>query len=146
MKAPVTTATRPDDGDGDGGYVTAFFAIVVVALLGLAGLALDGGGALNAKTRAISTAAEAARAGAQALDLARYRADGTVELNPDQARTRALAFLAGAGAHGTVSATPARVTVTVTGTYRPQVLTVIGVGPVAVTGTASASPRRGATP
>ncbi|CAO5240137.1 pilus assembly protein TadG-related protein [Frankia sp. AgKG'84/4] len=144
MKTPSRAAGAGEAGDG--GYVTAFFAIIVVALLGLAGLALDGGGALNAKTKAISTAAEAARAGAQALDLALYRTDGTLQLDPAGARTRALAFLAGAGAQGTASATTVTVTVTVTGTYRPQLLTLVGVGPLNVTGTASASPRSGATP
>jgi len=130
----------------DGGYVTAFFAILVVVLIGLVGLVLDGGGALNAKTRAISTAAEAARAGAQALDLALYRADGTRRLNPDQARSRALAYLAGADAQGTASATTMTVTVTVTATYQPQLLTLVGVGPMHVTGTAAASPHSGPAP
>ncbi|KJE19432.1 putative Flp pilus-assembly TadE/G [Frankia torreyi] len=138
---------RPAPADiSDDGYVTAFFAILVVALFALAGLALDGGGALNAKTRAISTAAEAARAGAQALDLAVYRADGTRQLDPEQARARALAFLAGADADGTASATLTTVTVTVTATYQPQLLTLVGVGPLHLTGTASASPRSGPVP
>ncbi len=136
--APSVHSQAP--GGSDGGYVTVFFATIVVALLGLAGLAFDGGEALNTKSQAISTAAEAARAGAQALDLAAYRADGTRRLDPAQARSRALAFLAGAGFQGTAGATTALVTVTVTTTYHPQLLTLVGVGPLTITGTASASP------
>ncbi|MCK9921182.1 pilus assembly protein TadG-related protein [Frankia sp. AgPm24] len=145
MTPPPRVATQQTTA-ADGGYVTAFFAVLVVALLGLAGLALDGGEVLNTKTRAISTAAEAARAGAQALDLAVYRADGTRQLNPDQARTRALAYLASADAHGSVTATTILVTVTVTATYQPQLLTLVGVGPLTVTGTASATPRSAVAP
>ena len=64
------------------GRVTAFVVVITTACLLFAGLVLDGGLALAAKTKAIGQAQEAARAGAQALDLATYRANGKARLDP----------------------------------------------------------------
>lgn len=125
---------------GDSGQVTAFVAILLAGILLLAGLVLDGGLALGAKVAAISHAQSAARAGAQQLDLATYRARGTVRLDPDAAATAARAYLAAVGARGTVSATRDTVRVTVTDHSQPQLLTLVGVGPIEVTGTGSAEP------
>src|SRR5438874_2587717 len=79
------------------GRVTAFVVIIVTAVFLFAGLVLDGGLTLTAKIRAIGEAEEAARAGAQEIDLAAYRADGTLHLMPDQARAAARDYLAAAG-------------------------------------------------
>jgi hypothetical protein len=64
-------------------------------LLPLGGLALDLGRSFSER-RALGAAADAAAlAGAGALDEARYRADGTVVLDPALAETRARDSLAG---------------------------------------------------
>lgn len=130
---------------GDRGQITAFVVPLVAALLMLGGLGLDGGLALAAKTRALGHAQEAARAGAQALDLAAYRTDGTVRLDPDQARQRALAYLHDSGVSGTATATEDDVTVTVTTDYATQLLWALGLDTLTVTATGTARPQPGIT-
>jgi hypothetical protein len=122
------------------GQVTAFVIGIVVALLMFAGLALDGGLALAAKVRAIGEAQEAARAGAQAIDLTAYRTSGTLRLRPDQARTRARSYLTATGDSGTIQATDHTVTVIVTARQRTQLLGLIGLGSLTVTGSGTAHP------
>ncbi|WP_018504996.1 pilus assembly protein TadG-related protein [Parafrankia discariae] len=133
------------DRTRDTGTVTAFFLVLTIALLGVTGLVVDGGIALDRKSAAVSLAAEAARAGAQALDLADYRASGIVHLDPAAARRRAEQYLAGSGAQGTVTATATTVTVQVTVTVPTQLLGIVGVDTLTVTGHASAAPIHGVT-
>jgi hypothetical protein len=131
----------------DGGQITVFVVVLTVAVVMFAGLVLDGGLALAAKVRAIGEAQEAARNGAQALDLAAYRADGTVRLVPGQARTLAQDYLGSTGDTGTVTVTsdPATVTVTVTARQHTQFLGLLGLDSLTVTGTGSAHPVYGVT-
>ncbi|MCI3928827.1 hypothetical protein MQV74_05935 [Streptomyces sp. AN091965] len=108
-----------------------------------AGLVVDGGLALAAKLRAIGEAQEAARAGAQSIDLAAYRNDGSIRLLPVEAQRQAHAYLASIGATGTVKISSTTVTVTVTVHQRPQFLGILGVGTLTVTATGTARPVRG---
>ncbi|GAB3863132.1 hypothetical protein GCM10028801_30030 [Nocardioides maradonensis] len=57
------------------GSITPFVVIIAFAVLLLAGLVVDGGAQMNAHGRAIAYAQEAARAGAQGLDLQDPRLD-----------------------------------------------------------------------
>ena len=59
------------------GQVTVFVVIFMIALIGLAGLVIEGGVALAARRRAINEAQAAARAGAEALNEGHYRSSGT---------------------------------------------------------------------
>src|SRR5437879_1908931 len=127
----------------DDGRVTAFVVIMTTAVLAFSGLVLDGGLALAAKVRAIGEAQEAARAGAQAIDLSAYRATGTLRLMPTQAASLARNYLAAAGETGTVTVNGNTVTVTVTATQRTQILSLIGVDSISVAGSGSAHPERG---
>jgi Flp pilus assembly protein TadG len=129
----------------DEGGVSAFVVIFVTALLALAGLALDGGLALGAKAEANGRAQSAARAGAQAIDLAAYRANGAVRLEPDQAVATAQSYLASVGANGTVMVSGDTVTVTVTAVHRTQLLGLVGISELQVHGVGSAHPQRGVT-
>lgn len=126
------------------GQVTAFLVVGVTGLLALVGLVLDGGLALATKIEAIGQAQEAARAGAQQLDLDAYRADGTVTIDPQQARTAAQQYLSAAGATGTVVVTGDAVTVTVTAVQPAQILGLVGVDNITVEGSGTAEPRRDA--
>lgn len=135
-------ASRRLSTDEDG-RVTAFVVIIVTAVLIFGGLVLDGGLALAAKVRAIGEAQEAARAGAQEIDLAAYRADGTLRLAPQQASAAARAYLASAGRSGTVSVTGNTVNVTITISQSTQLLGLAGVGTITVTGTGQAQPEHG---
>jgi Flp pilus assembly protein TadG len=125
------------------GRVTAFVVIIVTAILLFAGLVLDGGLALAAKVRALGEAQEAARAGAQEIDLAAYRADGTLRLAPQQASAAARNYLAAAGHTGTVSVAGNTVNVTVTVSQSTQLLGLVGIGSITVTGAGQAQPQRG---
>ncbi|MFG1667637.1 hypothetical protein [Streptomyces sp. Y7] len=129
----------------DEGQITVFVVPLTVAVVMFAGLVLDGGLALAARARAMGEAQEAARNGAQALDLAAYRADGSVRLIPEQARALAEAYLASTPDTGRVSVTNDTVTVTVTAQQKTQLLDLIGLGTLTVTGTGSAHPVYGVT-
>lgn len=125
------------------GRVTAFVVIIVTAVLLFAGLVLDGGLALAAKVRALGEAQEAARAGAQEIDLTAYRANGALRLEPQQASAAARNYLAAAGHTGTVSVAGNTVNVTVTVSQSTQLLPLIGIGSITVTATGQAQPQRG---
>lgn len=128
---------------GDSGQITIFVVVSAFTMVLFAGLALDGGLALAAKVRALGQAQEAARSGAQAIDLETYRAGGTLRLTPDQARTRALRYLASTGTAGTVTVTAQTVTVTVTAHQATQLLDLAGLNELTVTASGTAHPRRG---
>ena len=123
--------------------MTAFVAVVAVALIAMIGLTVDAGLALATKVNANGQAEAAARAGAQAIDLTAYRVSGTVVLLPDDAQAAATAFLDQAGAQGTVTVAGDTVSVVVTATRRTQLLDLFGIESLTVTGEGSAHPQRG---
>jgi hypothetical protein len=127
----------------DEGRVTAFVVVLTIGILALAGLTLDGGLALSAKVKANGQAEAAARAGAQAIDLAAYRNGGTVALVPVQAVADAQSYLATVGASGTVTVSGDTVTVTITASQNTQLLGMVGISSLTVHGTGSAHPQRG---
>ncbi|MEU5001551.1 hypothetical protein [Streptomyces sp. NPDC021622] len=129
--------------DRDNGQISVFVVLITTAVVMFAALVLDGGLALAAKVRAIGEAQEAARSGAQAIDLAAYRRDGTLRLLPDQARRRAQTYLVATGDSGTVTTADDTVTVTVAAHQRTQFLGLLGVGTLSVTATSSAHAVRG---
>jgi len=131
----------------DDGQASVFVVILATAVVMFAGLLLDGGLALAAQVRALGEAQEAARAGAQALDLNAYRTTGTVRLLPDEARTRARTHLThtGTGDTGTVTVTDNTVTVTVTAHQHTQLLGFLGLDTLTVTATGTARPAHGTT-
>ncbi|MHB1850536.1 MAG: pilus assembly protein TadG-related protein [Acidimicrobiales bacterium] len=139
----VTYRTLCRRGGEEAGMVTAFVVIFTLALLAMAGLVLDGGLALAAKVHAIDAAQAAARAGAQAIDIPLYRSTGTITLDPAEATADAQGFLAAAGEHGTVTVAGETVAVTVTITQPTQILSVVGVDQLTVSGTGSATAQQG---
>jgi hypothetical protein len=134
---------KPSRLRGDDGQVAAFVVVMAAALVLMIGLVLDGGLTLAARERALGEAQEAARAGAQAVNLAVYRQDGDLVLNPAQADADARAYLADIGATGTVTATAGQVTVTVTAVQDMQILSAAGLHSITIHATASAVPVRG---
>ncbi len=127
----------------DSGQITAFVVVMATALILLAGLVLDGGLTLAARERALNLAQEAARAGAQGINLAVYRQTGNLILSPTLAAADAQQYLASTGTQGTVQITGNTVTVAVTITQRMQVLDAAGLFAVTVHASASAVPDRG---
>ena len=127
------------DGTDESGMVTAFVVIFTMALLAMAGLVLDGGLALAAKVQAIDDAQAAARAGAQAIDIPLYRSTGQVTLDPGEAVADAKRYLEATGHTGTVSVTGDEVTVVVHASQATQILSVVGIDSIGVSGTGSAT-------
>ncbi len=109
---------------GERGSVTAFVAVVAIALVMVAGMAYDGGQVISAHSQARSDAAKAARAGAQEIDITALRSNGETLLDPVRAEESALVYLADVGATGTVTVDGPSVTVTVTITQPMHILPV----------------------
>lgn len=102
---------RPDTGED--GTISAFVAVLAVALIAVAGLAYDGGQVIRATTEARDVAGAAARAGAQQLAPSEVHA-GRAWLDAAAAEQAATDFLATADVVGSVRATATDVFVTVT--------------------------------
>ncbi|GAA2110204.1 hypothetical protein GCM10009802_07040 [Streptomyces synnematoformans] len=110
----------------DRGQVTAFVVGVFAALWLFAGIVVDGGLTLAGKVRALDVAQEAARTGAQQLDLGQLRRGGDVRLVRGKAAAEARAYVASTGDSATASVKGNTVTVTVTRHQRTQILQLIG--------------------
>lgn len=130
---------------GDAGQVTPFAVLMTIALLAVAGLVLDAGLALAEKVRALDIAQAAARAGAQELDLYKYRTSNVAELDPARAASAARAWLVSAGVDGDATATTTTVTVTVRRTSSTQLLQIVGVSELHVSAAATATAVQGVT-
>ncbi|HUD17814.1 MAG TPA: pilus assembly protein TadG-related protein [Acidimicrobiales bacterium] len=133
--------TRSDER----GQVTAFIVVLVGALMLVAGLVIDGGLGLAAEVRATDEAQSAARAGAQAIDLAAYRQSGSVTLDPTAATQAADNYLATTGDSGQVVVAGDVITVTVQVVQPTQILGIVGLHTLTVSGTARATAVRGIT-
>ncbi|MCX4993339.1 pilus assembly protein TadG-related protein [Streptomyces sp. NBC_00568] len=131
----------------DDGGVTVFVAVCVLALIGIIGVAVDGGAKMAATERADYVAGEAARAGGQALDPAQAVTGTAVVADPQEAAAAAQAYLRAAGATGTVSVSGdgKSVTVTVYGSSDTAFLSAVGIGSLPVTGHATATLLHGVT-
>lgn len=101
------------DARSDRGSVSALVAVVALGLVMIAGLAYDGGQIVAAQGTARDIAANAARAGAQEVDLDELRATGIAQLDPEAAAAAAATYLADTGHEGTVDVAGPTVTVTV---------------------------------
>lgn len=73
---PVGVPTR----DRERGAISALVVVLIVMLFAVAGLIYDGGRAINARQQAFDDAEQAARAGANQIDMERFRSDGTVQI------------------------------------------------------------------
>ena len=106
----------------------SIWAILVIAgaFTVLLGLVVDGGRVIDERVAASRAAAQAARAGADALSAPSVR-NGSDVVDAEAARARAQSYLRDAGMDGTVSVAGDTVTVTVTGESKNQILGVIGV-------------------
>jgi len=104
------------------GSVSILIAVLGLALLMATGLAVDGGRKLGALSEARDIADNAARAGAQAVDVDAYRQTGVPTINPAAATQAANAYLAAQGYSGTIVVNGTSVTVTVSITIDPTFL------------------------
>jgi Flp pilus assembly protein TadG len=137
---------------GDRGTLSLFVVMLVPAVVLMAGLLVDGGIAINAKERAADVAQQAARAGANDLNVTDLR-NGNVQLAPGACAV-AEAFVP---KYQGIGATPKGCEPGVTGNGAPQItvqaqvvvhsqiLSLIGLGTFTETGSGSASPVCGIT-
>lgn len=125
--------------------VSAFVLAALIGVMAVVGLGLDPGEAYAAKIRGIGDAEEAARAGAQQIDLTAYRTTGALVLDPASAEVAARRFLATQGETGVVTVDGDRVTVTITTAYRTQLWQLVGVDTIAVHAVGSATATIGVT-
>lgn len=144
MKRPSGT-TRRRAQYRDSGQVTVVVVVSVAGLFLFAGLVIDGGLALAGKVRAADTAQEAARAACQEVDLDHLRAAHRLRLDAPTARTAAHARVAAVGDTARVRVHESQTQVTVTHTQPTQVLSLIGLGQLTTTASATAHIQRGAT-
>lgn len=127
------TRARADDGS-----VTLMFVVMATALLLAIGLVVDGGAKIRAVQSANRAAAEAARAGAQQVDVAAVQTAGGAALTPHRARQAAEAALAASGATGSVTADRSEVRVRATVSSRTVFLGLVGINEVEGAGEATA--------
>jgi Flp pilus assembly protein TadG len=128
----------------ESGAISAFVVLMCATMFLVLGIMLDGGLALSAKMKALSTAEEAARSGAGQLDLAAWRRDGTLRIDIPRARAAIAAYVASTGATGySATVTGTRATVSVQRSQSTQLLTLVGIGTFHLSATASAEARRG---
>lgn len=120
---------------GDRGSITLFVVVIALGLFVAVGLVVDGGGKVRALQRADDVAAEAARAGGQAIQAGvAIRGEGA-EASADEAQAAARAYLSSAGVAGSVTVTGGtRLTVDTSTTYTPVFLDMIGIGTQTTTG------------
>ena len=109
----------------DRGSISALVVCVFVVFVACAGLVLDGGRFVAARSQAASVASQAARDGVQAVHRLR---EGLLVVDVPKARQRAGDYLSSVGATGDVSADESSVTVTVSVTVTPMLLGLFGIG------------------
>ncbi|MGW0734469.1 pilus assembly protein TadG-related protein [Streptomyces sp. NPDC002851] len=124
--------------------MTAFVVGLFAALWLFAGIVVDGGLVLAGKARALDVAQEAARTGAQQLDVAQLRRGDDVRLVRDAAARAARAHVAATGDQSAASVRGEVVTVRVTHLQRTQILQLIGLDTLTVHATGSAHAERAA--
>lgn len=127
------------------GQVTVFVVGLAVALMLVIGLTIDGGRALASRQRAVDEAQEAARTGAQALSGAALYGNAGTALDPQQAYAAAQRYIAATGDSADVAVSGDQVHVLVHTTVTTQILSIVGINNLAMTGTATATAQRGGT-
>ena len=142
------TGNRPPGGAREHGQISVFMVGITLALLAVTGLVYDGGAALIARGRAYDLAAQAARAGANAISSESLRTGGPSQLRVDPVAAQAAAqrLLSAGGATGTVTIPePDVVVVTAHVPKRTAILAIVGIHDVSATVTASATILHGTT-
>lgn len=130
---------RPRRVRDEDGTATAFVVGFAVVLLACAGLVIDGGSALNERMTLADNVEQAARAGAQEIDIVALRSNDVVQLDPRAAEARARGYLGSLG-YGNVDATAFgdSITVGARDQVAPKLLSLVGVPPFDISATATA--------
>ena len=119
------------------GILTAFVAVLTVALLAIAGMAVDSGRAIAAQRLVADEAGQAARAGAGRLSVNALR-NGRVSINDAAAIEAAEHYMLVSGHPGTAWVQDGVITVRVVEAVPTTILGIVGVPTITVSATASA--------
>ncbi len=123
----------------DRGAASAFVVGMAITLLVCAGLVVDGGGALNARMKLADDVEQAARAGAQEIDLIELHESGVTVIDSGAAQARATDYLLDRGYHGiVVTADGDTVTARAEDTVPTNLLLLIGIEKFDVSASATA--------
>ena len=118
----------------DRGSASVLILLLSTALIIATGFAVDGSRKSQAYSDATAIAEEAARAGGQALRVHSLAAGEHADVAPDLAAAEARAYIAAAGASGTVVAQGTRIVVDTTITKPTLFLGMLGVGQITAHG------------
>lgn len=135
---PVGRRTRcwADDRGSATGWALGTMLVGVV----LAALVFDVASVMTTRASALTVAQQAARAGADQIDLVTLRTTGQTQLDPAAAQAAAAGWLEQADVTGTVEATTEQVTVTVTVHGSTAWLSLLGFPTYELSATATAEP------
>ena len=128
------------------GAVSVLVIGIAIALFVMAGLVVDGGNAINARQKISDDVEQAARAGADQIDVLALRRNGVIVVLEGQARTAATSYLVALGYEPSrigVDVAGNEVTVNAEDTINTQLLTLIGRNTFEVEGMATARPAAG---
>lgn len=128
----------PSPGHDERGSVTVWMVAAAFAMSILVGLAVDLGGQTHAQQRAHDLAAQAARTGAEEVLAAPAIEGRYAAIDTAAAGRAARAYLARAGATGTVRVRGNHIQVRATDSYSTRFLGIIGIHSVRVHGDAEA--------
>ena len=128
----------------DGGVLTAFVLLLLLALMALMGLVVDGGAVVTAHQAAEVEAEQAARAGSGAISVDGLRT-GVVQLDDGAAVADAERFAAAAGHPGTATVVGGVVTVRIGYAVPTVILGMVGIDELHVSAIASAENLHGVT-
>ena len=135
MTRTPTHPSRPRRRDQRGQALSAFVAVVLSALFGVAGLVVDGGAKSAARAEAEAVASHAARAAVDASAVA--RATGST-LDVGAITAAGPQVLADRGITGQVTITDGVVRVTTTTSARTVFLSLVGISELSASGEATA--------
>ena len=124
------------------GGATIFVLSMSLVLMLCAGLVIDGGMGINARMRVADDAEQAARAGANAVNVDQLRSGGALAVDPGLARLYAQDFLSARGYPGTqfsITVDANTVAIEVRDTSETTLLKLIGINEYPVTARATAT-------
>jgi Flp pilus assembly protein TadG len=128
---------------GERGSVLITGLLLSLALMMIIGAAVDVGHAFIVRRELVSLADDAALSGSQAIDQDALHTAGTLKLNPDQARSAALATVAAQrGQTAQATATTTAVSIEVKRRFPTILLRLVGLDTLSLGAHSSAQPRR----
>lgn len=142
------TQTLPMDRRSERGTLALFGILMAVVFMTVGGISIELWNVISQRRQLSAVADSAVAAGASAIDIDAYRADGTLILMPDLARQRAATAIDSAdvlvqNASFQLAVTPNLVAVEASGEVDLIILRIVGADPIAIAVLAEASPFQG---